>query len=68
MHRCKPVGVIYQPSSSGSGVEYGLEFIRCVGGREPQIHELWSFVEDGITREVHPFAQIDVGNFIGDCF
>ena len=68
MPRRKPVGVIRQPSSSGSGVKYGLEFIRCVGGREPQIHKLWSFAKDGITREVHSFEWIDVGNFRGDCF
>ena len=30
-------------------------------GREPQIHEVWAFGEDGITREVHPTAQVDVG-------
>ena len=35
MTRRNPVGVICQPSSSGSGDEYGLEFIRCVEGREP---------------------------------
>ena len=30
-------------------------------GQEPQIHEVWTFGEDGITREVHPIAQVDVG-------
>ena len=64
----KPIGVICQPSNSGSGADARLEFIRCVGGREPQIHELWIFAEDGIPWEVHPFARIDVGNFSGDCF
>ena len=68
MPRRKPVGVIRQPSSSGRGGEDGLDFIRCVGRREPQIHKLWSFAEDGITRKVHPFARIDVGDFSGDCF
>ena len=68
MPRRKPIGVIRQPSSSGSGDEYGLEFIRCVGGRDPQINKLWSFAKDGITREVHPLARIEVGNFSGDCF
>ena len=28
--------------------------------REPQIHEAWTFGEDGITREVHLTAQVDV--------
>ena len=68
MTRLKPVRIIRQPSSSGSRDKYGLEFIRCVGGQEPQIHELWSFAEDIITREVHPFARIDVCNFSRDCF
>ena len=68
MTRRKPVGVIRQPSRSGSGDEYGLEFIRCVGGRYPQIHELWSFAEYGITREKHPFERIYVSDFSGDCF
>ena len=39
-----------------------------MGGRDPQTHELWSFYEDGITREDHPFAWIDVGDFRGYCF
>ena len=39
-----------------------------MGGRKPQIHELWSFPKDGITREVHPLSGIDVGDFSGDCF
>ena len=68
MTRRKPVGFIHQPSNSGSEDKYGLEFIRCVDGREPQIHELWFFAEDGITREVHPFARIDFGGFSEDCF
>ena len=68
MTRRKTVGVIRQSSNSGSGADDRLEFIRYVGGREPQIHELWIFAEDGITREVHHFARIDVGDFSGDCF
>ena len=68
MTRRKPVWVIRQPSNYGSRDEYGLEFICCVGGREPQTHELWSFAEDRITRKVHPFAQIYIDNFSGDSF
>ena len=68
MTRRKPIGDIRQTSNSGSGADARLEFIRCGGCREPQIHDLWIFAEDGITREVHPFARIDVGNFSGDCF
>ena len=68
MPRRKPVGVIRQPSNSGSRADDKLEFIRCVGGQEPQIHELWTFAEDGITRKVHPFARVNVSNFSGDYF
>ena len=60
--------VICQPLSSDSGADDGLDFICCVGGREPQINKLWSFAEDRITCEVHSFVQITVGNFSGDCF
>ena len=68
MTRRKPVVVIRQPSSCGSRDKDGLEFIRCVGGREPQIQELWSFSEDRITHKFHHFAQIDVDDFSGYCF
>ena len=68
MPRRKPVGVIRKPSNSGSGADDRLEFIHYVGGREPQIHKLWIFAEDSITREVHPFARIDVGDFRVDYF
>ena len=68
MTRSNPVGVTRQPSNFGSGADDRLEFICCVGGQESQIHELWIFSEDGITRKVHPFARIDVVNFSGDCF
>ena len=68
MHRREPAGVIRQPFRSGNRGEDGIEFVCCVDGREPQIHELWSFAEDGITRKVHPFAHVDVGDFFRDCF
>ena len=42
----KSVGVISQPSRSGIGADYGLEFIHCVGGRQPQIHKLWTLAEN----------------------
>ena len=46
----------------------GLEFIRCNGGQKPEIHEVWTFGDNIITPEVHPFARVDVSAFIGDCF
>ena len=68
MPKSEPVGAIRQTSNSGSGADDGIEFIRCVGGRQPEIHEVWTFGNDGINPEVHPFACVDVGDFIGDCF
>ena len=68
MTRHKQVGVIRQPFRSGKGREDRIEFVHCVEGWEPQIHELWSFAKDGITREVHPFTGVNVGDLSGDCF
>ena len=34
--------------------------------REPQVREVWTFGEDGVTPEVHPTARVDVGaGFVG---
>ena len=61
MTRQDPVGSISWPSDSGSGGAEVPEFIRCVDGQEPQIHEVWDFGEDGVTHEFHPAALVDVG-------
>ena len=66
MPKHNPVGVIHQPYSSGSEGKDGVEFICYVGGREPQIPKLWTFSKDVITREVHPFARIDVSDYSGE--
>ena len=58
----EPVGSIDWTSGSGSGDAEGTDFIRCVDGREPHIHEFWTFGEDGVTHEVHMKAQVDVGS------
>ena len=68
MARWEPVGAICWPSNSGSGEKDGPEFIRCVDRRQPKIHKVWTFGEDGITSEVHPTARVDVSAFIGGCF
>ena len=62
MTRRAPVGSIRHTSVSGSGGAEGTEFIQYVDSREPQIHEVWDFVSDGITHEVHSTAQVDAGN------
>ena len=58
MTRSAPVGSIRWPSNSGSEGTKGPEFIRCADGRDPQMHEVWDFGYDGITREVHPTARV----------
>ena len=68
MPRHDSFGVIRQPFNYVSGGEDRLEFICCVGGQQPQIQEVWTFAEDGITRKVHPTTRIDIGTFSGDCF
>ena len=68
MARQEPVGDICWPYNSGSRDEDGPEFIRCVEGRESQIHEVWDFGEDGVMCVVHPTAWIDVGAVLVDVF
>ena len=61
MAKQEPVGSIGRPSDSVSRDTEGPKFIQCVDGRDPQIHEVWTFGEDGVTREVHLTSQVDVG-------
>ena len=62
------VGSIFWPSDSGCGDDDEPQFICCVDGRQPEIHEVWIFGEDCVTPEVHPSARVYVGNFVGDYF
>ena len=67
MARQDLVGSINIPSNSGSGDAEGPDSIRCLDGRDPQIHEVWTFGEDSVTREVHPTAQVNNGSgFVGE--
>ena len=67
MARRDPVGSIYRIFDSGGGDEDGPEFIRCVDIHQFHIHEVWTFGEDGLTREVHPTARVDSGTgFVGE--
>ena len=68
MPRRDPLGVIFRPSESGSWDKDGPQFICCVDGHQPKIHEVWTFREDGVTPKVHPTVRVDVVVFIGDCF
>ena len=56
MARQDPVETILRSSDSASGDADGPDFIKCVDGREPQIHKVWTFGEDGVMCEVHPTA------------
>ena len=67
MARWERVGSIRRRSVSDSGDEDRPKFIQCEDGLEPQIHRAWTFDEDGVTREVHPRAQVHVGTgFVGE--
>ena len=67
MSRREIVGSICWRFDSDSGDEDGPELIQYVDGRDPQVHEVWNFGEDGVTREVHPIARVDVGDgFVGE--
>ena len=64
----EPVGSIGRTSDSGSGEEDIPDFIRCVDGRDPQIHEVWDFGDDDVTCEVHLSVQVDVSTGVVEGF
>ena len=61
MDRRETVGSIDRPSNSVSMDAERPNFILYVDVREPQIHEVWTFGEDGVTCEFHPTARVNVG-------
>ena len=61
------------PSDSGSRGTEVTDFIQCINGQEPQVHELWFMVLDGIGHKVHSTARVEVtsgtvGEFVTDYF
>ena len=64
----EPVGAICRPYDSDCWNDDGHQFICFVDGRQPKIHEVWIFREDGGTPKVHPTVCVDVGAFFGDYF
>ena len=54
------MGDIHRNSNCGSGGPETGAFIQCVNGIEIQIHELLCWDIDGICREVHPTARVDI--------
>ena len=55
------MGSIRRPYYSVSGGTDDIDFIQCVDGREPQLHEMWCLGLDNVTRKIHPTAQVDIG-------
>ena len=56
-----PVGSIRQNYDSGSAGWRRTRVHLCVDRREPQIHKVWTFGEDRVSREVHPTSRADIG-------
>ena len=54
------MGSIHWPSNPDIGITKDTAFIQCVGGQEPQIHEVWILGLDGIIHEVRPKARVEV--------
>ena len=59
--RRRPVGSIGLTSKSGGRGTEVPEFIQCVYGREPQMHEVRCFGSNVITSEFRPTARVDLG-------
>ena len=67
MARRDTVGSNRWPSNADSDNEDRPQLILCVDRLQPQIHEVWTFGDDGVTHEVHPTARIDVSTgFFGE--
>ena len=61
MIRRRPTGYIRRPYDYSNGDTEDIEFIRCVDGRDPQLHEMWCLSLDNVIRKIYPTAQIEVG-------
>ena len=51
-------------SNSGCGDTDRSKFVRCVDRRDPEVHKVWIWGDDGITPEVHPTEWVDVNHWI----
>ena len=60
MIRRRPIGSILWTSDSGSGSTEDVEFIRYIDGQDHQINEMMCLGSDGVTRKIHPKAQVEV--------
>ena len=64
MDLLSPVRSTCWPSDSGCGDNDISKFVRCVDGRDPKVHEVWIWGDDGITPKVHPTVWVDVDPWI----
>ena len=48
------------PSESGCGSVDQSKFVRCVDGRDPEVHEFWIWGDDGIIPKLHLTAWVDI--------
>ena len=52
---------ILRPSDgTGIGDPCTSFFIQCVNDREPMANELWSHGLDGLCRDIHPTARVEI--------
>ena len=54
------MGTIHRPSDFVDRGNDTTTFIQCINGQQPQIKKLWCLGLDGIFREVHPIARVDI--------
>ena len=63
----EPIRTVRCQANYGSRGKDGPKFISCVDGRQAKVHEVWTFAEDGGTREVHLTEPVDIGSrFFGE--
>ena len=55
------MGSIKSPSDgTGRRDPYPNFFIQCINGQELMDNKLWSHGLDGISRDIHPTAQVEI--------
>ena len=62
MIRSRPIGSTRRISDYGSRGTIDVDLIRCVDGRDSQIHWMWCLGSDSVTRETYQISQLEVGD------
>ena len=60
MIRSSTMGSIHRPSNPGNRSTEDTDFMQCVDGWEPQIHELWCLGLDNVTFKARHTVQVQV--------